>query len=123
MLAEWVVSDFLFTRIASTIIFSSMNNRADDLLVLNEQVLKPGFATLEKLLPEGKKFCVGDNLTWYDFFVGAIYTNVICNESVKDLEFWKQVKSELPPKVKVYFANFAEEMAEYLASRPKGCTF
>ena len=73
---------------------------------------------LDKRLIKGKFIC-GDKLTWYDFMIFPLWTDVIENPHQKKIDIIKEAMEELmTDKVRQYVADCKAELVDYLKSRP-----
>lgn len=80
----------------------------------------PWFKYVESYLPSDKKFLAGNQLTIYDFAIGGLFTNLICNPNARNAEIIAKAWENAPERVKKYHLDFAEEMKDYLEARPQG---
>ena len=76
-------------------------------------------AQLDKRLVKGKFIC-GDKLTWYDFMIFPLWTDLMENPHCNKIDMVKEKMEELcSDKVKQYVADCKAEMADYLQNRPE----
>ena len=54
--------------------------------------------------------------------MAGFLTNVICNPNAKGADLWAAEWAKAPERVKKYYADFCEDMKEYLDNRSKTCT-
>ena len=90
--------------------------------LLREEGANIFFSAISRHLREGNRFVCGDNLTWIDFVLGGIFTNMVLNPNSEAYDVWCEVYPNAPANVRAYVEAFQQEMQSYLSTRPSYCT-
>ena len=75
-----------------------------------------------RLQKSGTKFLCGDSITVYDFIVGGLFTNWLCNPNAKWAAELAPIWEGAPESIKVYVAAFKDELKDYLENRVQDST-
>ena len=79
----------------------------------------PEFFTRADSWVAGKKYLLGDKLTFYDFAIAGFFHNMVLNERNPLAARWAAAWEKAPENLKKYVATFGDEFKDYLANRPK----
>lgn len=100
------------------VLFTTDDDQTEKFQELLDNDIIPWFKTVEAALPAENKFLAGNQLTVYDFAIGGLFTNLICNPNARNAEQLSAAwENSAPDRVKNYYADFCAEMKPYLDKR------